>query len=42
MLFTAQHCFCNILFSGAVVWLECWFLDTEVDGLNSGISMLCP
>ena len=25
-----------------VMWLECRFLDTEVDGLNTGISMLCP
>ena len=24
-----------------VVWLECRFLDTEVDGSNPGISMLC-
>ena len=22
--------------------LECLFLDTEVDGSNPGISMLCP
>ena len=25
-----------------VIWLECRFLDTEVDGSNPGISMLCP
>ena len=25
-----------------VNWLECRFLDTEVDGSNPGISMLCP
>ena len=25
-----------------VMWLECRFLDTEVDGLNPGISMLFP
>ena len=25
-----------------VMWLECQFLDTEVDGLNPSISMLCP
>ena len=25
-----------------VVWLECRFLDTEVDGSNPGNSMLCP
>ena len=25
-----------------VMWLECWFLDTMVDSLNPGISMLCP
>ena len=25
-----------------VMWLECRFLDTEVDGLNLGISMLRP
>ena len=25
-----------------VVWLECRFLDIEVDGSNLGISMLCP
>ena len=24
-----------------VMWLESWFLDTEVDGLNPGISMSC-
>ena len=24
------------------MWLEYRFLDTEVDGSNSGISMLCP
>ena len=24
-----------------VVWLECRFLDTEVDGANTSISMLC-
>ena len=24
------------------MWLECWFLDTEVGGSNSDISMLCP
>ena len=24
------------------MWLECWFLDAEVDGLNPGISMLRP
>ena len=23
------------------MWLECWFLDTEVDCLNPGVSMLC-
>ena len=25
-----------------VVWLECRYLDTEVDGANPGISILCP
>ena len=25
-----------------VMWLECRLLDTGVDGLNPGISMLCP
>ena len=25
-----------------VMWLECRFLDTHVDGSNPGISMLCP
>ena len=25
-----------------VMRLECWFLDTEVDCSNPGISMLCP
>ena len=25
-----------------VMWLECMLLDTGVDGLNPGISMLCP
>ena len=24
------------------MWLECRFLDTEVGGSHSGISMLCP
>ena len=24
------------------MWLECRFMDTEVDGSNPGISMLCP
>ena len=24
------------------MWLECQFLDTEDDGSNPGISMLCP
>ena len=24
-----------------VMWLECRFLDTEVDGSNPGISILC-
>ena len=24
------------------MWFECRFLDTEVDGSNPGISMLCP
>ena len=31
-----------ILRSILVVWLEFRFLDTEVDGSNPGISMLCP
>ena len=25
-----------------VVWLECRFLDTEVDGSDPGITILCP
>ena len=25
-----------------VMWFGCRFLDTEVDGSNSGISMICP
>ena len=25
-----------------VMWLECRFQDTEVDGSNPGSSMLCP
>ena len=33
---------CFINWSILVVWLECRFLDTEVDGSNRGISMLCP
>ena len=24
------------------MWLECRILDTDVDGSNPGISMLCP
>ena len=32
----------NMARSILVVWLECLFLDTEVDGSNPGISMLCP
>ena len=24
------------------MWIECRFLDTEVDGTNPGISMSCP
>ena len=24
------------------MWLECRFVDIEVDGSNPGISMLCP
>ena len=24
------------------MWLVCRFLDTDVDGSNPGISMLCP
>ena len=31
-----------ILASILVMWLECRFLDAEVDGSNPGISMLCP
>ena len=31
-------CVCAML----VMWLECWFPDTEVDGSNPGVSMLCP
>ena len=31
-----------IIRSILVVWLECRFLDTEVDGSNPGNSMLCP
>ena len=30
------------LWSILVKWLECRFLDTEVDGSNPGISVLCP
>ena len=30
------------LLSILIMWLECWFLDTEVDGSNPSISMLCP
>ena len=25
-----------------VMWLECRFLDTDVDGSTLGVSMLCP
>ena len=25
-----------------IMWLECRFLDTEVDGSKPGICMLCP
>ena len=34
--------FCVLIWSILVMWLACRFLDTEVDGSNSGISMLCP
>ena len=33
------HSLSNVLLD---VWLECRFLDTEVDGSNPGISILCP
>ena len=33
---------CETLMSILVMWLECWFLDTEVDDTNPDISMLCP
>ena len=32
----------EISWSILVVWLECRFLDTEVDGSNPGNSVLCP
>ena len=31
-----------LFWSILVMWLECRFLDTEVDGLNPGINILCP
>ena len=30
------------IYSILVVWLECRFLDTEADGSNPGLNMLCP
>ena len=30
------------IWSKLVLWLECRFLDSDVDGSNPGISMLCP
>ena len=33
---------CVVVLSILVVWLECRFLEKEVDGPNPGISMLCP
>ena len=30
------------IWSILVMWLECRFLDAEVDGSNPGICMLCP
>ena len=32
----------GVVWSILVMWLECRFWDTEVDGSNPGISMLCP
>ena len=32
----------SLTFHILVMWLECRFLDTEVDGSNPGISMLSP
>ena len=40
-----EHYFSTInigLWSILVMWLECRFLDTEIDGSNPDISMLCP
>ena len=37
-VFICKQAFRSIL----VVWLECRFLDTEVDGSIPGNSMLCP
>ena len=34
-------CECVLFSSILVMWLECRFLVTEVDGSNPGISMLC-
>ena len=32
----------RLLWSILVMWLECRFLDTEVDSSNPDITMLCP
>ena len=39
MISTEIDCYCRSIL---VMWSECRFLDTEVDGSNPGISMLCP
>ena len=38
---TVHHLLLN-LWRIMAMWLECRFLDTEVDGSNLGIRMLCP
>ena len=37
-----QYRYINISKGILVVWLECLFLVTEIDGSNPGISMSCP
>ena len=39
LLSLCYFCYCH---NAGAYWLECWFLDTEVDCSNPGISMLCP
>ena len=37
-----QRSYPQELISILVMWMDCRFLDAEVDGSNPGISMSCP